>query len=145
VASCLPWFERWAYGPSDAAPLDGPAQGEETDVHELGLAAAVVEIAVEQSAGRRVTEVHAKVGVLMGVEPGSMELGFELAARGTPVEGARLDVQPVPAVVRCRVCPVESELAGHPLRCPSCGDAEVELVSGDQLVVEAIEVEQLAT
>lgn len=113
-------------------------------MHEVGLAEKVVEIAVEQSRGRRVTEVHARVGVLMGVEPGSMELGFELAAQGTPIEGARLVLESVPALVRCRTCSADSELGGHPLQCPSCGALDVDQLAGDQLVVDAIEVAKVA-
>ena len=113
-------------------------------MHEMGLAEAVVKVAAEQSGGRRVSEVHAKVGVLMGVEPGSMEFGFELAAEGTPIEGARLVIESVPAVVRCRDCSADSELAGHPLQCRACGGLDVEQLAGDQLVVDAIEVEQVA-
>lgn len=114
-------------------------------MHELGVAEAVVDIAAEQAAGRRVSKVHVRVGALMRVDPSALEFGFEVASHGTAVEGAQLESEEVPAVVRCRACAADSEVDDLPLRCVSCGGLDVEVTGGEDLRVEAIEVEETAT
>lgn len=52
----------------------------------------------------------------------------------------------VPAAGACRECGQESELAGLPLACPACGSLDLELLRGEELLVDSLELEdQLAT
>lgn len=111
-------------------------------MHELAIADAVVRIASERAVGRRVTKVELTVGHLRQVVPSALEFSFALVAEGTIVEGAELVVEHVPATARCPRCGSESELSGFPVACPRCASAEVELVGGDELVVEALELEE---
>jgi hydrogenase nickel incorporation protein HypA/HybF len=110
-------------------------------MHELSIAAAVVEIASEHARGRRVTKVELKVGHLRQVVPSALELAFDLVARDTPLEGAKLELRHVPARIACRGCGREQEVADFPLACLACGSVEVEVVAGKELSVEALEVE----
>jgi hydrogenase nickel incorporation protein HypA/HybF len=50
----------------------------------------------------------------------------------------------VPARLTCRGCEREWEIELPLFRCPSCGGAAVEVVSGDEFEVESIEVEEAA-
>jgi hydrogenase nickel incorporation protein HypA/HybF len=110
-------------------------------VHELSLADAVVTIAREHARGRRVTSVDVKVGRLRQVVPDALEFAFELVAAGTEVEGAELRVEHVPARVACARCAAESEAPELPLACTRCGSLDVEVVAGDELLVESLELE----
>jgi hydrogenase nickel incorporation protein HypA/HybF len=108
-------------------------------VHELSLAGAVIDTVERHAAGRRVTAVHLRVGHLRQVVPASLAFYFEHVARGTVCEGARLEQEVVPAAMRCH--------AGHEwsldepvFRCPACGSADAEVVSGDEFLVESIDV-----
>jgi hydrogenase nickel incorporation protein HypA/HybF len=109
-------------------------------MHELSLAEAVVRIASRHAAGRPVAKVELKVGHLRQVVPPALAFAFELVARGTEVEGAELAMEEVPAAGRCRRCGVESELPGFPLRCGACGGLDLELLRGDELLVDALEL-----
>jgi hydrogenase nickel incorporation protein HypA/HybF len=110
-------------------------------VHELSLADAIVTIAQEHADGRRVTRVEVRIGHLRQVVPDALRFAFGLVASGTSVEGASLDVEAVPARVACRRCQSESEPREFPLSCASCGGSDVEIVSGDELLVESLELE----
>jgi hydrogenase nickel incorporation protein HypA/HybF len=114
-------------------------------MHELSIADAVVAIAVEHARGRRVEKVELKVGHLRQVVPSALELAFELCAAGTVVEGAELEVEDVPARVACRRCAAESRVDGFPLVCAGCGSFDVDVVAGDELLVDALELETEAT
>ncbi|MDQ3858136.1 MAG: hydrogenase maturation nickel metallochaperone HypA [Actinomycetota bacterium] len=111
-------------------------------MHELAIAEAVMKIAGEHAANRRVTKVELKVGHLRQVVPSALEFAFTLVAEGTAVEGAELVIEQVPATVRCSRCRSESQLDGFPVACPRCASVDVELVGGEELAVEALELEE---
>ena len=113
-------------------------------MHELSLAESVVRIACKHAAGRPVARVELKVGHLRQVVPSALEFAFELVAQGTPVEGAELVWEEVPAAGRCRRCGEESELPGFPLACAACGGLDLELLRGEELLVDALELQGVA-
>ena len=111
-------------------------------MHELSIAESVVRIAGRQAEGRRVNRVQMKVGHLRQVVPSSLVFGFELLAEGTPVEGAELEIEQIPAEGRCRGCGTESRLDGFPLLCSGCGGFDLEILKGDELIVDSLELEE---
>jgi hydrogenase nickel incorporation protein HypA/HybF len=112
-------------------------------MHELSIADAIVRIATRAAGGRRVARVDLKVGHLRQVVPSALEFGFELVARDSPVEGAVLSIEEVPALGRCRRCGQETELPDFPLRCGACGDLDVEVIGGEELLVDSLELEDV--
>ena len=113
-------------------------------MHELSIAASIVEIAGRHAAGRRVAKVTVKVGHLRQVVPSALAFSFEVVAAGTPVEGARLEIEAVPAVGACRRCGAQSHLPAFPLQCQACGAFDLRIVAGEELVVESLELEEEA-
>jgi hydrogenase nickel incorporation protein HypA/HybF len=111
-------------------------------MHELAIAEAVIDIAAVHAAGRRVTAVYVKVGRLRQVVPAALEFSFALAAEGTPVQGARLEIEHVPAGGVCRACGRESELDAFPLSCAACGGLDVEVIRGEELLVDSLECDE---
>jgi hydrogenase nickel incorporation protein HypA/HybF len=110
-------------------------------MHELSIADAVVTIASRHAAGRKVTRVDLKVGHLRQVVPDSLTFAFELVSAGTELEGAELVIEDVPANVTCRSCGAETQLEAFPAHCAECGALDVEVSGGDELLVEALELE----
>jgi hydrogenase nickel incorporation protein HypA/HybF len=110
-------------------------------VHELAIAQSVIRIAERHADGRRVTKVYLKVGHLRQVVPSALAFGFELVAQETSVEGAELVLEEVPATGKCRACGSESRLESFPLQCKACGGFDLEIVAGEELYVESLEIE----
>ena len=108
-------------------------------MHELSIAEAIVAIAERHADGRRVTRVEVSVGQLRQVVPAALEFAFELVA-----PGVELALTEVPAVGRCRACGAESRLDGFPLACGRCGGLDLELIAGEELLVESLDLEQEA-
>ena len=108
-------------------------------MHELSLASAIVNTVERHAAGRRVSLVSLQVGALRQVVPDSLEFYVELVGRGTVCEGARLEVELVPARLAC--CGGEWEPPSF--RCPTCGGGGT-VISGDEFLVESIELEEIA-
>lgn len=117
-------------------------------MHEMSIAASVVEIACRHAAetvssplGQRVTKVQVRVGHLRQVVPSALSFSFELVSQGTAAEGAELEIEAVPAVGLCRRCDAETVLHAFPLQCGSCAGFDLKIVSGEELVVELLELE----
>jgi hydrogenase nickel incorporation protein HypA/HybF len=111
-------------------------------MHELSIADAVVAIASRHAGDRQVTRVELKVGHLRQVVPDALRFAFDLVAVGTPVEGAELELEVIPAAGICRACGTAGELPGFPLLCAACGSGDIELVRGEELLVDALELEE---
>ena len=65
-----------------------------------------------------------------------------LVAQGTSVEGAELEMQEVPALGKCRACAAESRLESFPLQCKNCGSFDLQILEGEELYVESLEMEE---
>jgi hydrogenase nickel incorporation protein HypA/HybF len=105
-------------------------------MHELSIAQSILAVADRHAAGRRIARVEVKVGHLRQVVPSALEFAFELLA-----PGVELAIVEVPTTVRCGTCGAESRLDGFPLICP-CGSAAVEIVAGEELTVESLDVDE---
>jgi hydrogenase nickel incorporation protein HypA/HybF len=114
-------------------------------MHELSIAESIVRIACRHAAGRPVELVELKVGHLRQFVPDALAFSFTLVAQGTEVEGAELVMEEVPAAGRCRRCGIESEPAGFPLRCDACGGLDLELLRGEELLVDALVLAETTT
>ena len=79
-------------------------------MHELSIAGAIVATVERHAGGRAVTSVRVRVGRLRQVVPDSLEFCFGMVARESVCEGARLEIEVVPAVLRCAGCGHEWEI-----------------------------------
>ncbi len=116
-------------------------------MHELAVCQALidqVDRVSREHGGRRVLAVTVAVGALSGVEGQLLEHAFPLAAAGTVAEGASLVVESIPVAVRCRTCRVESEAAPNRLVCGACRDWQVDVVAGEELLLQRVELEMVA-
>ncbi len=118
-------------------------------MHELSIAYHLVEAASEAATrhGRgRVVALHLRLGALSCVHRDALEFCYELAAQGTPVEGARLVVEEVPVEVYCPRCRRQSQLASiQKFCCPHCGQPTADIRQGKELELASIEVETEAS
>jgi hydrogenase nickel incorporation protein HypA/HybF len=110
-------------------------------MHELAIADSLVRIACAHARGRRIVRVEVQVGHLRQVVPEALTFAFALVAQGTEAEGAELALEEVPIAARCRACGAEEELSGFPLLCPRCASADLEVLRGEELLVDALELE----
>ena len=114
-------------------------------MHELSIAMSMIDIATEEVAGRgggRVTALHLKLGPLSGVVKDALLFSYDVAASGTALEGSSLVIEEVPLVVFCRNCDQQQtiETIQH-LGCPVCGELTPEVISGRELQIVAMEIE----
>jgi len=114
-------------------------------MHEVGLVSSAVDIAVEsatKAGALAITRIRMRIGSLSGVVPSALEFAFECVVRETMAEGATFEYEIVPVRCRCPVCKTEFRPETAVYRCPNCGEISTELISGRELQVVDIEVEQ---
>jgi hydrogenase nickel incorporation protein HypA/HybF len=111
-------------------------------MHELSVAAAVLNTALKNAGERRVTAVAVRAGRLRQVVPESLRFYFEIVARDTACEGARLELTEVPVRLRCAACGNQWAPDSPLFRCPKCASADIRVLAGEELSVEYIEVEE---
>jgi hydrogenase nickel incorporation protein HypA/HybF len=108
-------------------------------MHELGLCTSIVD-AVERRAGDRpVARVRVQVGRLHHVHPEAFDQSFAVAALGSVAQEATAELVLLPVRSRCAGCGATWEGEDVATACPTCGDLEVELIGGDELMLESIE------
>jgi len=113
-------------------------------MHELSLIASLFEIVVEKASehkAREVTLVTIKVGPLSGVVPELLESAFEMYKKETIAGRARLVVEPLPFIIRCRACAAETSRDNPISACPACGSADFVIVQGTEVYLDKLELE----
>ncbi len=111
-------------------------------MHELSLSNGILETVLRHADGRKVSAVQLTIGTMRQVVPESLTFYFEIVSRDTAAEGAELEMEIVPARLRCRSCGREWEPEFADFRCAECARAEVEVLSGTEFEVDSIDVEQ---
>lgn len=113
-------------------------------MHELSVAQALVEHVenlVRDNRAKFATSIRIRIGPLSGVVPELLASAFPLAAAGTAAEAAKLDILDAPIRVRCTKCGAETEAMANRLLCGACGDWHTQVISGDELILESVELE----
>ena len=113
-------------------------------MHELSVATAVLNTAVKHAEDRPVEVVAMRVGRLRQVVPNSLQFYWEIVARDTCCEGARLELTEITTRLRCEECAHEWEPSIPHFRCPVCESADVTVIAGEELDVEYLELREEA-
>jgi hydrogenase nickel incorporation protein HypA/HybF len=111
-------------------------------VHELSIASAILHTATRHAQGRQVRVVSVRVGPLRQVSAASLRFYFEIVARESGCANARLEVTEVALRLRCRDCGEQWESEQPEFRCPRCLPGSVEILTGEELEVDYIEVQE---
>jgi len=113
-------------------------------MHELSIALAIVDAAVEEAdrhEGARVTQVHLKLGQLSGVVKEALLASYEMAAEGSAVAGSELVIEEVPVMVFCPTCGENRGVVSpQQMQCSSCGTVTGEIVAGREMEIVAMEI-----
>jgi hydrogenase nickel incorporation protein HypA/HybF len=104
-------------------------------VHELSLTQRIVEIVSDRAMGAKVLEVTLEIGQFAAVVPEALRFCFDVVARGTVAEGARLEIIEIPGRGRCNDCGREVAWLDFVARCP-CGSSDLVRTAGDELNVK---------
>ncbi len=114
-------------------------------MHELGIANSILESVqaeMQKHAGARLHAIGLRIGEWSGVEPESLRFCFGVLARDTCAATAELVIEVNTLKWRCRICHHEFTPAEGESNCPDCGATYCRLVSGQQLEIAYLDLEE---
>ena len=106
----------------------------------MSLAEGILGVAQDAAGGENITSIRVRVGRLQHVTQDSLRFAFELVARDTNAETATIEVDQVPIKYRCKRCSNEGEIELPNFNCLSCSSSEVEILSGEEILVDSVEL-----
>lgn len=109
-------------------------------MHELGITRNIIGIVSEAAGGRSVRRVTLEIGKLSGVMADAIAFCFDVVAKGTPLEGAELDIREIDGQGECSVCGAQFAMPTMYTPCP-CGSRASVRLSGEELKVKTMELE----
>ena len=112
-------------------------------MHEISLAEGMRQIVVAQARAHGFTAVRVlrlEIGRFAGVEKVALAFCFEVVMRGSPAEGARLEMIDLPGVAMCYDCLREVRIDDRLDPCPLCGGGRLVPVAGDEMRIRDMEV-----
>jgi hydrogenase nickel incorporation protein HypA/HybF len=109
-------------------------------MHEMGITRNIVSIVAEHAKSKKVTRVQLEVGKLSAIMPDALLFCFDVVAKGTVLEGAKLEIIEVVGRAECRNCGAEVELHNLVSAC-ACGSRDLNRISGEELNIKEMELE----
>jgi hydrogenase nickel incorporation protein HypA/HybF len=114
-------------------------------MHEMGIANSILE-AVLAEASRHPRAQPQKVGVRIGelaaVDADALRFCFEALIRETKLASLELEIEICRRRQRCQRCSTEFEVNDFEFRCPHCGEEQTQCISGDELDLVYLELEE---
>lgn len=115
-------------------------------MHELPVTQNILDIALRhaQPAGNvRITHIYLVIGQLSSIVDESVQFYWNILTENTIAESSILHFKRLPAIMKCNDCEEEYELGEERFLCPTCGSSSVQIISGKEFYIEAIDVENL--
>lgn len=110
-------------------------------MHELSICYNIVETLDDVVKENDLTEVESivlEIGELSTIVPKYMADCFPCAVDGTMYEKAKLTIETVPGVGRCKHCGYSYRLLPEKGICPKCGVNDFDLLSGKEFNIKEI-------
>ena len=109
-------------------------------MHELSICSAIADAVNEHAQGRRVERIRLRIGHFKQVVPETLQYCWSLQSDDSALKNTPLDVTYVDAVIRCNECGTETTLSMPVLVCGACGSHSVEMIAGEEFLIESIDV-----
>ncbi|MBD2692312.1 hydrogenase maturation nickel metallochaperone HypA [Anabaena catenula] len=111
-------------------------------MHELGITQNIIAIVRENAQGKKVQRVLLEIGQLSAIMPDAIKFCFDICAKDTIVEGALLEILEIPGMAKCRQCGTKFYVE-KPFSICECGSVQLDIITGEELKIKEIEVEDL--
>lgn len=112
-------------------------------MHEMALAEGIRQIVLDQARSHGFTAVRVlrlEIGRFAGVEKAALAFCFDVVMRGSPAEGAKLEMIDLPGLAMCYDCMKEVQINDRLDPCPICGGGRLVPVAGDEMRIKDMEV-----
>ncbi|MEQ8176689.1 MAG: hydrogenase maturation nickel metallochaperone HypA [Syntrophomonadaceae bacterium] len=112
-------------------------------MHELSIMEGVLEMVREsarQNDINKINKLKLVIGKLTMIMPDSLAFAFEVLSQEDMFRGARLEIEEVPALIKCKTCNSESiQEDPYCFACLACGSNQVDIVKGREMYLDYYE------
>ena len=91
---------------------------------------------------KKLNKVHVVVGRLHQIIPDYLVSAYALLTKDTDLEGSTMELTIKPVTCKCSLCGWEGQIEFPLFECLSCQSMDVELVSGKELYLDRLEIEE---
>lgn len=113
-------------------------------MHELSITQSMLDLVLDEAkkaGAKRVEKINLVIGEMSGIVGESVEFYFGFLSQDTIARGATLSFKNTPTQARCRECGELFTFKEMDWSCPRCQNSNIEIVAGNELYIESIEVE----
>jgi len=113
-------------------------------MHELVVTESLLEITLrhaQNANAKRVDSLYLVIGQLSSIIDDSVQFYWDIVAKGTIAEGARLNFKRIPTQMECSACGQVFTPDDRNFDCPACGSVKVKVLAGEEFYLEAIDVQ----
>jgi len=113
-------------------------------MHEFAIAQSILERALaeaEKNEAKRICVLGVKLGKDSHITPDSLEFCLKAVAKGTIAEEAKIEIEPLALMLKCRQCGLTFSPQEEAHSCSNCGSANLELISGDEVFLESLVID----
>lgn len=110
-------------------------------MHEMGIAIDLIEQVLKIGKDNNlklISEIEIEAGILRLIEPEAMQIAWKSVSEGTIAEGSTIKLSEIPLSAKCRKCKNTFTPHMDDFRCPKCSRADVDLTSGNDLVLKSV-------
>lgn len=116
-------------------------------MHELSIMQGVLD-AIRDSAAQndinRINKLKLVIGSLTMIMPDSLRLAFQALSQEELFREADMQIEEVPALIRCQVCDGETAQEDpYCFVCSACGSNQVEVVKGREMYLDYYEGDRI--
>ncbi len=114
-------------------------------MHELSIARNIIDILQQEQVRHgfaAVRQIHLALGPLSNVVPESLLFCFDAIKDGTLAAEAVMDIRSTPMTAECRSCLSREEFHSIDTICSTCGSHDMEVLSGADLSIVSIDVDE---
>ncbi len=112
-------------------------------MHELTVTQSLLDIALrhaEKAEAKKIAALYLVIGQMASIVDDSVEFYWDMIAKDTIAEGAKLHFRRIPTVFLCLDCNNQFSPSAGMILCPSCNSSHLKIVSGEEFYVEAIDI-----
>jgi len=113
-------------------------------MHELPVTKSILNICeeeVKKHGMEKVLAVNIRVGELTGLVPSGIEYYFDIIAKGTVAQGAKINIKKIPINIECKDCGESFECKKGIYNCINCSSHNIKITGGREFLIDTLEMD----
>ena len=110
-------------------------------MRELESTQTLLKRSLAQAGNAKITNIYLALGEIAELNPSLIQRHWHELSEGTPAEQAQLHFRLIQAEVQCMACFGKYHPVDGKIHCPNCGSYGAKVLSGEEFILESIELE----